>query len=254
MTRPPPLAAPTCRARAAALLVTLCTTATLASSPCAVAGPREARERWREAQALDGAPWRERVAAFRAVRREAGATDPYGARALAAEARALREGGRVAVAAAAEAQAATRGPWRDPDRLAHALTAARALGAEEDATGAEAWFVEVVEAGGATTPARTGPALEGLGRLAADRGDEGALAALVERADRLVPDRVDTRLVLRDRLGMRALRRGDRAGAERMLAAQRRLYALARREGGLLDRIASRTWLSLALPPALDAR
>lgn len=236
-------------ARAAAAVAGLAIAATFAH-----AGPLEARRRWKEAQALDAAPWRERLAAFRAVRREAAPTDAYAARALLAEARVLREASLVAAAAATEAVAAVTGARRDPDRLGHVLTAARALVAEEDARGARPLLLDVVEAGGAAAPAFTGPALEVLGRLAADRGDDAALARLVRRAADETPDRHDVRLRLLDLVGLRALSRGERDAAERALAEQKRLFAAARREGDASERVAARTWLTLELPKRLDAR
>lgn len=220
----------------------------------AAAGPLEARQRWKEAQALDAAPWRERLVAFRAVRREAAPTDGYAARALLAEARVLREAAYPAAAAATEAVAANGGGRRDPDRLGHALSAARALVAEEDARGARPLLLDVVDAGGSSAPAFTGPALELLGRLASDRGDDDALARLVRRAADETPERWDTRLRLLDFVGMRALRRGARDDAERTLKEQKRLFAAARREGEAAERIAGRAWLGLELPKHLDAR
>src|SRR5262245_16665809 len=102
----------------------------------ASAGPIEARERWKEAQQKKSAPWRERLLAFRAVRREAPAHDPIVARALAGEARAMRDGGHASGAAAAEAHAAVLGPRREPDRLARVMVAARELLDEGDRRGA----------------------------------------------------------------------------------------------------------------------
>ncbi|MFO0932506.1 MAG: hypothetical protein U1E39_07325 [Planctomycetota bacterium] len=220
----------------------------------AAAGPLEARQRWKEAQALDAAPWRERLVAFRAVRREAAPTDGYAARALLAEARVLREAAYAATAAATEAVAANGGGRRDPDRLGHALSAARALVADEDARGARPLLLDVVDAGGSSAPAFTGPALELLGRLASDRGDDDALARLVRRAAEETPERWDTRLRLLDLVGMRALRRGARDDAERTLKEQKRLFAAARREGEAAERVAGRAWLGLDLPKHLDAR
>src|SRR5204862_7261831 len=98
------------RAAAAAAL----STAVGLTAGIAAGGPREARERWRELQAAHGAPWRERAALCRAVRAEAGETDPICARAAEAEAKALREGGHVEGAAAADALACGRGAPRDP--------------------------------------------------------------------------------------------------------------------------------------------
>ncbi|MBL9085838.1 MAG: hypothetical protein JNM10_01730 [Planctomycetia bacterium] len=220
----------------------------------ATAGPLEARQRWKEAQALDAAPWRDRLAAFRAVRREAAPTDGYAARALLAEARVLREAAYRAAAAATEAVAANGGGRRDPDRLGHALSAARALVADEDARGARPLLLDVVEAGGSSAPAFTGPALELLGRLASDRGDDDALARLVRRAADETPERWDTRLRLLDLVGLRALRRGARDDAERALKEQKRLFTAARREGEAAERVAGRAWLGLELPKLLDTR
>jgi hypothetical protein len=228
--------------------------ASIAGPARAAAGPLEARRRWKEAQALDAAPWRERLAAFRAVRREAAPSDDYAARALLAEARVLREAAFVAAAAATEAVAANGGGRRDPDRLGRVLSAARALLAEEDARGARPLLLDVVDAGGASAAAFTGPALELLGRLASDRGDDDALARLVRRAADETPDRFDTRLRLLDLVGMRALRRGARADAEHALKEQKRLFAAARREGDAAERTAGRAWLGLALPKELDVR
>jgi|GEM_PF-2484708 len=222
--------------------------------PRAEAGPLEARRRWKEAQALDAAPWRERLVAFRAVRREAAPSDGYAARAWLAEARVLREARLSAAAAAAEAAVARTGARRDPDRLGHALSAARALIAEEDARGAHPLLLDVADAGGSSAPAFTGPALELLGRLAADRDDDATLAGLVRRAADETPDQVDVRLRLLDFVGMRALARGDRDGAERALREQKRRFAAARRDGDAAERVAARAWLGLELPKRLDAR
>jgi hypothetical protein len=220
----------------------------------ASAGPREARGRWKEAQALDKAPWRERLLGFRAVRRETTDTDSYFQKALAAEAHALDDGEHAGAVAATLAAAAWLGARRDPDRYGHALAAARALLADEDRRGARPHLDDVLECGGPTAPAFTAPALELLGRLAFDDADAAAIARLERRADDETPGRVDVRLALRDLRGVLLLDRGDRPAAERVLAEQRRIYDAARREGDDQERVASRAWLKLDLPKRLDVR
>jgi hypothetical protein len=220
----------------------------------AFAGPREARIRWKEAQALDKAPWRERLEAFRAVRRETTVTDSYFAKALVAEAGVLAEGGHLSAAHGARATAAELGPRHEPDRFALALAAARALLADEDPRGARPLLEDVVENGGSSAPQFTAPALELLGRLASDDGDAAALSRLIKRAEDAVPARIDVRLALLDLLGVLALDGGDRKTAERALADERRLYDAARRESPDAERVASREWLKLELPKRLDVR
>jgi hypothetical protein len=220
----------------------------------AQAGPREARTRWKEAQALDKSPWRERLSAFRAVRSETTVTDSYFAKALVAEAGVLADGEHLPAAHAAHAAAAWLGPRREPDRYGHALAAARALVADEDRRGARPLLDDVVECGGSSAPAFTGPALELLGRLAFDESDAAALSRLVRHAADEVPARIDVRLALLDLSGVLALDRGDRTTAERALAEERRLYDAARRDGPDAERVASRAWLKLELPKRLDLR
>jgi len=215
------------------------------------AGPAEARTRWKEAQALKRAPWRDRLRAFRAARAEAAPTDSLHARAAAAEARLLRDEGFPGVAAAAEALAASVGPRRDPDRLAQALAAARALDAEADAVGARAWLDDVVENGGGATPWLTAPALDLQSRLAEEARDGPALRRLVRRAEALVPRELGARLRLLDRLGLHLLDAADRAAAGRVLADERRLYAEAERARDDVARDAAKAWLDLRLPSRL---
>jgi hypothetical protein len=222
-----------------------------AVGPPAAAGPTQARERWKEAQAQKGAPWRARVAALRAVRSEASDTDSILPRSLAAEADVLRAAGFPSAAAAAEAYAASLGSRRDPDRLARALSAARALLADEDVTGALPLLEEVLEHAGAATPFVTGPAIECMATLRADRDDLRAVEALVRRAGREVPREFKTRLVLLDRLGCLLLDRDDEAGGRRCLAEATRVLDEASRAGGIAARAASRAWLDLRLAKRL---
>src|SRR5205814_1585305 len=145
-------------------------------------GPREARERWKEAQAAGSAPWRERAALYRAVRVEAGASDPIGVRAAEAEARALREGGHVEGAAAAHALAAGRGAPRDPGRLGRAVTAARERLEDGDLPAATAYLEDVCAHGGASATVPTSAALLLLARTALDAADPAALERHAARA------------------------------------------------------------------------
>jgi hypothetical protein len=223
----------------------------------ALAGPVEARARWKDAQALPRtATWRERVAAWRAVRVEAPRTDPILARAAAAEARVLRDAGFARAAEALEAHAASLGPRGDPDRLARALAAAREWideGADgAGAAGARTLLSDVAENADAGSSGLAAAALDLLARLANEAGDLEAVAALVRRAEARVPERLGTRLRLLDRLGVLLVARGDLAGARRVASEQRRLYALAERRGGEIAKDAAKAWLSLRLPQSLE--
>jgi hypothetical protein len=217
----------------------------------ASAGPREARDRWREAEAARDAPWRERVVSYRAVRREAGEGDPMRARALVAEAKVLREADEHAAAQAAEAVAAALGPARDPDRLARALAAARALHSEGDDAGAATDAADVVEHGSAS-PALASASLLLLARIASTARDVDAVDALARRAERDLPGSVVDRLEILDLLGTLALALDDEPRARRALADQKRVFASARRGGDALERSAAKAWLRLSLPRLLE--
>jgi hypothetical protein len=226
----------------------------LASAP-ARAGPVEARARWREAAAVrKTAPWRDRLVAYRSVRTEAGGSDPIGPRALAAEAKILREAGHAHGAAASEAAAAAIGPRRDEDRVHAALEAGRALLADGDLVGARAHLRDVVENGGAATPASTGPALETLARIAREGRDGAGLERLAARARDDVPAAAGVRLAILDLLGLERLDGGDASGARRAHAEQRRVYEDAVRSGGTTGREAAKAWLDLDLPKRLAER
>jgi hypothetical protein len=215
----------------------------------ALAGPGEARALWKHAQALPRAsPFRERLAAWRSVRAEAALTDPLHVRAAVAEARALRGGGHVPAAQALEAHAAALGPRRDPDRLSRALAAAREWVEEGDDAGARALLGDVLDHAGADAAGLAAGALDVLSRLAHEAGDLAALAAVARRGEALVPGRLGTRLRLLDRWGLLLLARGDVAGARRVAADERRLYAEAERRGGEIADDAAKAWLSLRLP------
>jgi hypothetical protein len=230
--------------------------AALPTSGVTLAGPVEARARWKDAQALPrGAPWRERVAAWRAVRREAPRTDSILARAAAAEARVLRERGFAPAAEALEALGASLGTRSDPDRLARALAAAREwIDAGTDgggAAGARHLLDDVVENAGAGAAGLAASALDLLARLAHEGGDLETLTRFVRRAEALVPGRLGTRLRLLDRVGVLLVARGAGAEARRVGSEQRRLYAQAERAGGETAKDAAKAWLSLRLPDLL---
>jgi len=203
---------------------------------------------------MKNAPWRERLQVLRAVRKEAAESDGYFARALMAEADVLRAAGHASAAAAAEAFASSAGPEHEPDRLGHALSAARTLAGEFDRPGARALLTEILDHGGAATPSITGPALELAGRLSADDRDVVALDTLLARARADVPERPDVRLALLDLAGVLALDRGDVPAAERRLTEARRIFADAHRAGGTLDKLASEAWLEMTLPKRVDAK
>jgi hypothetical protein len=222
----------------------------LASAP-ARAGPVEARARWREAMRKKSAPWRDRLLAFREVRRAAPPHDPIRARALAGEARALRDGGRPEGAAAAEAEAASLGPRREPDRLACVMVAARELLDDGDRRGALPYLLEVAEEGGKGAPWMTAPALDLLSRLAADSSDAEELERIERQAATRIPRAVGLRLRLLDRIGCLSLDLGDVVRARRAHDLQRRLFADALRARESLAREASDAWVDLRLPKRL---
>ena len=223
-------------------------------SPLVEGGPREARERWREAQNAKGAPWRERAALYRAVRVEAAATDPIGARAAEAEAKALAEGGHCEAAAAAEALAAGRGAPRDPDRLGRVVTAGRERLDEGDVAAAAAYFEDVCAHGGAAAPVPTAAALVHLAKIAKESADPAALERIAARASALLPRAYDVRLEVADCVGLERLAAGDEPSARRMLTEERRLYEEGRRMGAESERAAEKVWLTIELPRRLPAR
>jgi hypothetical protein len=217
-------------------------------------GPREARERWKEAQAARGGPWRERAALYRAVRIEASDADPIGARAAEAEAKALREGGHVEGAAAASALAAHRGAARDPDRLTRAVGAGRERLEEGDLAAARAYFEDVVAHGGAAAPAPTSSALVLLAHGALAAGDADALRRHAARAADLLPRAFDVRLQIADYVGLERLLAGDEPAARRAWAEERRLYEEGRRAGAESERAVERVWIALELPRRLPSK
>ena len=216
-------------------------------------GPVEAREGWKRASALRAAPWRQRLAALREARREAGPNDPLLARVLVAEGGVLRAAGLGGAAAAAESFAADTGPARDPSRLARALAAARDFEEEGDVVAALDRLSDVLGGGAGGAPEVLGPALVLRARIAAERDDEPTLVELRRAADGLPWDRVADRLAVVDLFGQVRLRAGDRPAALRALDAEKRLYAEATRRGDFIARLASRAWLRLLLPRLLDA-
>jgi len=225
----------------------------LASTPRAASGPVEARAAWKRAGALRAAPWRQRLAALREARREAGETDPLLARVLVAEGSVLRTGRLRGAAVAAEALAADTGPARDPGRLGRALAAARILEEDGDVTGALDRLADVLGGDAGGVPEVLGPALALRARVAAERDDEATLVELRRVADGLPWDRVSDRLTVIDLFGQVRLRAGDRVAAQRALEVEKRLYAEAARRGDDVAKYASRAWLRLALPRLLDA-
>ncbi len=224
----------------------------LSSGAAARAGPVEAREAWKRASFLRGAPWRQRLAALREARREARSTDPLLARVLVAEGDVLRVGGHRGAAGAAEAAAADVGPARDSGRLGRALAAARVLEEDGDVVGALDRLGDVLGGDAGGVPEVLGPALSLRARIAAERDDEATLVDLRRVADDLPWDRVADRLTVVDLAGQVRLRAGDRPAARRALEVEKRLYAEATRRGDDIAKYASRAWLRLALPRLLD--
>jgi hypothetical protein len=217
------------------------------------AGPLEARAAWERAQALRAGPWRARVVALRAVRAETGPSDSLYTRALAAEARALRDVQRLHGAAALEARAAALGPARDPERAARLLTQARALLSEEDRAAAHAPLLAAAEVARHEAPWHADEALEALGRLAAEDGDLAALRLLTARAER-EQARPSTQIALWGALGLATLGAGSRAEAESCLARAERAFRRAVRADSREAARAAKTWLDLPLRARLAAR
>jgi hypothetical protein len=232
-------------------IAVLLTLAALASP--ASAGPIEARARWKEAQEKKSSPWRTRLLAFREVRLAAPPHDPIVPRALAAEARALRDGGHAAGAAACEAFAALLGPRREPDRLARVMVAARELLDDGDRRGALPLLLEAAEEGGKGAPWMTAPALDLLSLLAADSADRDELEKIERRAAETLPRAIGLRLKLLDRIGCLGLDVGDVSRARRAHDLQRRLFADAQRSRESVAREAADAWLRLRLPGLLGA-
>lgn len=222
------------------------------SSTSVAAGPIEAREAWKRAMALKSAPWRQPLAALRDARRAVNDTDPLLGRVWAAEGRVLRQAGQSFAADASESAGADAGPARDPARLARALVAARGFDDEGDELAALERLEEVLRGTGPGEGFVYGPALVLRARMAADRGDEAALSAVVRAAGALGWDRVSDRMAVIDFAGTLRFRAGDRAGARRALEEEKRLYAEATRRGDDVAMFASRAWLKLKLPGLID--
>jgi len=244
------------RARRALLLALLAAPAFLAEhglSPApARAGPLEARAAWERAQALRGGPWRARVVALRSVRTETGPSDSLYARALAAEARALRDVRHVHGAAALEARSGALGPQHDPERAVRLLTQARALLSEEDRAAARAPLLAAAEVARNALPWRADEALEVLTRLAAEDRDLAALRLLAARAER-EQARPSTCITLWGALGLQALSAGGRTEAERCLTRSERAFRLAARADPREAARAAAVWLDLPLRAQLAA-
>lgn len=217
------------------------------------AGPLEARAAWERAQALRAGPWRARVVALRAVRTETGPSDSLYTRALAAEARALRDVQRGHGAAALEARAAALGPPRDPERAARLLTQARALLSEGDRAAALAPLLAAAEVARHEVPWHADEALEALARLASEDGDLAALRLLAARAER-ERARPSTRIALWGALGLAALEAESRPEAEACLARAERAFRLAARADAREAARAAATWLDLPLRARLTTR
>lgn len=230
---------------AAALLGALA----LAAGQPAHAGPAEAREAWERTRQLAARPWRERVRAYRAVRHATHARDPLVLRALAAEARVLREQGRVHAAAALEAWATGLTPLHEPERAVRCDQQAGALQAEGDLAAAAACWDEAARRARRDLPWRADEALEALATLAAGHGDLDGLRRLCARAE-AEGARPSTRIALWGALGLLLLERlgeAGRAEALRALAlAQRAFEASATGDAREATR-AGKAWLDLPL-------
>lgn len=238
--------------------------AALGSAPQAPAhgGPLEAREAWERARAAQGQPWRARVRAYRAVRHATHARDPLQARALAAEARVLREQGRVHAAAALEAWAAASTPAHEPERATRCDTQATHLRAEGDLDAARTCWEEAEQRARREQPWRADEALEALARMAAEDGDAPALRRLCARAT-TVQARPSTRIHLWGALGWQRLEAGEPGGErEALQALEQARRAFAHSAGGDAREAlrAGKAWLDLPLrrrlpgPAAVPAR
>jgi hypothetical protein len=239
------------RARPLARPLLLGVLAAAAALPNAAGGPTEARAAWEAARALRDAPWRDRARAYRRVVEEAHPTDRLRGRALRALGGVLRGAGHAHGAAAAEAWAAAAGPDRDDARLDAVLDHARAMRSEGDAAVATARLEEVLRLARADAPRLADQALDLRAEDAFDAGDDATLARLHATAER---ERAATpvRIRVAGRLGERRLALGDRAGAQRCLAAARAAVREAEREDDAAALAATRAWLDLPLRRALE--
>jgi hypothetical protein len=227
----------------------------LAAGACALAaaveaGPVEAREAWKRAQAAKTGAWSARVRLLREVRGHTGPTDSVYARALRAEAAVWREARRAHAAAAAEAWAAGLGPASDPDRTGALLTHARALRDEGDDAAARPALAAAADVARSAMPWRADEALELLAEDAEERGDERALRAAVERMEK-DDARPSSRIEGWSRLGMLHLARGDADDARQCLRRAERAYRDADDADPREAARATKAWLDALLRKAL---
>jgi hypothetical protein len=233
------------------LVVLVCTSALLARAAVdACAGPIEAREAWKRAQALRSGAWSARVRALREVREDTTATDSVYARALRSEAQVWREARRTHAAAAAEAWAAALGPERDPDRAGALLTAAKSLRAEGDDAAARPPLRDAARVGRTAVPWQADEALDVLAEDADERRDEAGLRAVVLRLED-ERARPSSRIEGWSRLGLLVLERGAPDEARRCLARAERAYRDADRADPREAARATKAWLDSSLRRAL---
>ncbi|MFM8980518.1 MAG: hypothetical protein ACKOSS_08655 [Planctomycetia bacterium] len=224
------------------------------------AGPAEAREAWERTRQLGAQPWRTRVRAYRAVRHATHARDPLVLRALAAEARVLREQGRVHAAAALEAWATQQTPLHEPERAARCDLQASRLEAEGDLAAAAGCWEQAARLARRELPWQADEALEALARLAAGEGDLAGLRRLGARAE-AEGARPSTRILLWGTLGGVLLDRLGEPGvaeARRALALAGRAFQASAAGDAREAARAGKAWLDLPLrrrlPPEQAAR
>lgn len=219
------------------------------AGPVAHAGPVEAREAWEQARLLAQRPWRERVRAYRAVRQATHARDPLRARALSAEARVLRQQGRVHAAAALEAWATAATPEHEPERAARCDAQAGLLHGEGDVHAARACWEEAERRARREQPWRADEALEALARLAAEQAEHARLRSWCLHAE-AVKARPSTRVALWGAWGLLALAQGGTPGlraAEQALAHAATAFEQSARADPREALRASKAWLDLPL-------
>jgi hypothetical protein len=229
------------RALAFALLV-----AAAGSARPARAGPLEAREAWRRAQALRVGPWRPRMLALREAAGLAAPGDSLRPRALAAQADLLRGLARVHAAAALDACALAAVPRRDPDRAARLLDAARALLGDGDREAARGLAQSAAEEGRGPAAWLADEALELLVTLSGEERARERLAALAAMAER-DGARAATRIEAAGALGLALLEAGDEPGARRELSRAERAFRDSGREDLRDQARAAKAWLDLSL-------